>query len=83
MTSGSHSSYHALQTSISQSTARMGLSFQASYTFSKSLDDASAVPGGISGSPGAILQTLPRILLIRTPTKALPRSMLRTFSPSA
>ena len=60
MTSGSHSSYHALQTSISQSTARMGLSFQASYTFSKSLDDASAVPGGISGSPGAILQTLPQ-----------------------
>jgi carboxypeptidase family protein len=60
MTSGSHSSYHALQTSVSQSTARMGLSFQASYTFSKSLDDSSAVPGGISGSPGVILQTLPQ-----------------------
>jgi hypothetical protein len=60
MTSGSHSSYHALQTSLSQSTARMGLSFQASYTFSKSLDDTSAVPGGISGSPGVILQTLPQ-----------------------
>src|SRR6266403_1148218 len=60
MTSGSHSSYHALQTSVSQSTARMGLSFQASYTFSKSLDDTSAVPGGISGSPGVILQTLPQ-----------------------
>ena len=58
MTAGSHSSYHALQTSVTQSTARMGLSFQASYTFSKSLDDASAVPGGISGSPGVILQTL-------------------------
>jgi hypothetical protein len=60
MTSGSHSSYHALQTSVSQSTTRMGLSFQASYTFSKSLDDTSAVPGGISGSPGVILQTLPQ-----------------------
>src|SRR6266403_859991 len=60
MTTGSHSSYHALQTSVSQSTARMGLSFQASYTFSKSLDDTSAVPGGISGSPGVILQTLPQ-----------------------
>jgi len=60
MTSGSHSSYHALQSSVSQSTARMGLSFQASYTFSKSLDDTSAVPGGISGSPGVILQTLPQ-----------------------
>jgi hypothetical protein len=60
MTTGSHSSYHALQSSVSQSTARMGLSFQASYTFSKSLDDTSAVPGGISGSPGVILQTLPQ-----------------------
>jgi hypothetical protein len=60
MTTGSHSSYHALQTSVSQNTARMGLSFQASYTFSKSLDDTSAVPGGISGSPGVILQTLPQ-----------------------
>jgi hypothetical protein len=60
MTTGSHSSYHALQTSVSQNTARMGLSFQASYTFSKSIDDTSAVPGGISGSPGVILQTLPQ-----------------------
>jgi len=60
MSSGAHSSYHALQTSVSQNTARMGLSFQASYTFSKSIDDTSAVPGGISGSPGAILQTLPQ-----------------------
>jgi hypothetical protein len=60
MTTGSHSSYHALQTSVSQTTTRMGLSFQASYTFSKSLDDTSAVPGGISGSPGVILQTLPQ-----------------------
>src|SRR5216683_415736 len=60
MSTGAHSSYHALQTSVSQNTARMGLSFQASYTFSKSLDDTSAVPGGISGSPGVILQTLPQ-----------------------
>src|SRR6266481_1395383 len=60
MSTGAHSSYHALQTTVSQSTARMGLSFQASYTFSKSLDDTSAVPGGISGSPGVILQTLPQ-----------------------
>jgi hypothetical protein len=60
MTTGAHSSYHALQTSVSQNTARMGLSFQASYTFSKSIDDTSAVPGGISGSPGVILQTLPQ-----------------------
>jgi hypothetical protein len=60
MSTGSHSSYHALQTSASQNTPRMGLSFQASYTFSKSIDDTSALPGGISGSSGVILQTLPQ-----------------------
>jgi hypothetical protein len=60
MSGGAHSSYHALQTSISQNAPRRGLSFQASYTFSKSIDDTSAVPGGISGSPGVVLQTLPQ-----------------------
>jgi len=60
MSTGAHSSYHALQTSVSQNTPHKGLSFQASYTFSKSMDDTSAVPGGISGSPGVILQTLPQ-----------------------
>jgi carboxypeptidase family protein len=60
MSSGAHSSYHALQTGVSQNTPRLGLSFQASYTFSKSIDDTSAVPGGISGTPGVILQTLPQ-----------------------
>jgi hypothetical protein len=60
MSTGAHSSYHALQTSVSQNTPHKGLSFQASYTFSKSIDDTSAVPGGISGSPGVILQTLPQ-----------------------
>jgi len=60
MSSGAHSSYHALQTSANQNTPRMGLSFQASYTFSKSMDDTSAVPGGISGTPGVVLQTLPQ-----------------------
>lgn len=60
MTSGAHSSYHALQASAAQSNSRTGLSFQASYTFSKSIDDTSAVPGGISGSPGVILQTQPQ-----------------------
>jgi hypothetical protein len=60
MSTGAHSSYHALQTSVSQNTPHKGLSFQASYTFSKSLDDTSAVPGGISGSPGVVLQTPPQ-----------------------
>jgi len=60
MSSGAHSSYHALQASASQNTPQMGLSFQASYTLSKSIDDTSAVPGGISGTPGVVLQTLPQ-----------------------
>lgn len=58
MTNGSHSNYNALQTSATENYSRFGLSFQASYTFSKSMDDTSAVPGGISGSSGTILQTL-------------------------
>jgi hypothetical protein len=60
MTSGSHSSYNSLQTSATENFARMGLTFQASYTYSKSLDNASAVPGGIPSSGGVTLQTLPQ-----------------------
>jgi Carboxypeptidase regulatory-like domain len=60
MTNGSHSSYHALQTSVSQNQSRIGLSFQASYTFSKSIDDTSAVLGGLPSNAGTILQTLPQ-----------------------
>jgi len=60
MSSTGHSSYHALQTSASENFARLGLTFQASYTYSKSLDDASAVPGGIAASGGVTLQTLPQ-----------------------
>jgi hypothetical protein len=57
MVSDSHSSYNALQTSVSGTSARIGLNFAASYTFSKSIDDTSAVLGGIPGGAGAILQT--------------------------
>lgn len=60
MSTGSHSSYNALQTSLSQNASRIGLSFQASYTFSKSLDDTSAVLGGLPTNAGVILQTLPQ-----------------------
>jgi Carboxypeptidase regulatory-like domain/TonB dependent receptor len=60
MNNGSHSNYNALQTSISKSTSRIGLSFQASYTFSKSIDDTSAVLGGLPANAGTILQTLPQ-----------------------
>jgi Carboxypeptidase regulatory-like domain/TonB dependent receptor len=57
MASDSHSSYNALQTSVSGTNAKIGLNFAASYTFSKSIDDTSAVLGGLPGSAGAILQT--------------------------
>jgi hypothetical protein len=60
MATGSHSSYNALQTSVNQTASRIGLSFQVSYTFSKSIDDTSAVLGGIPSNAGVILQTLPQ-----------------------
>jgi hypothetical protein len=60
ITGGSHSSYHSLQTSVSKNSARAGLGLQASYTYSKSLDDTSAVLGGLFGTAGVILQTLPQ-----------------------
>jgi hypothetical protein len=60
MTSGSHSSYHSLQTSVTKNSARAGLGLQASYTYAKSIDDTSAVLGGLFGTAGVILQTLPQ-----------------------
>ena len=60
MSSGSHSSYHALQTSLTKNSARAGLGLQATYTYSKSIDDTSAVLGGLFGASGTILQTAPQ-----------------------
>ncbi len=60
MTSRSHSTYHALQSSVSKNSARAGLGLQASYTYSKSLDDTSAVLGGSIAGAGVVLQTLPQ-----------------------
>ncbi|MGP0019128.1 MAG: TonB-dependent receptor domain-containing protein [Candidatus Sulfotelmatobacter sp.] len=60
MTSGSHSTYHSLQASVSKNSARAGLGLQASYTYSKSIDDTSAVLGGLLGNSGTILQTVPQ-----------------------
>ncbi len=57
----SHSSFHSLQASAQKSSARAGFGFQASYTFSKSLDDTSAVIGGfLTASSGAVSQTAPQ-----------------------
>ena len=58
ITNGSHSTYHSLQTSASKTSLRYGLGFQASYTWSKSIDDTSAVLGGfVPGASGPVLQT--------------------------
>ncbi len=60
MTNRSHSSYDSLQLSAQKELTSTGLGFQSSYTFSKSIDDTSAVFGGfISGYSGAVSQTLP------------------------
>ena len=60
ITSDSHSSYHALQMSLTKNSARGGIGLQASYTYSKSIDDTSAVLGGLLGTAGVVLQTLPQ-----------------------
>jgi hypothetical protein len=58
MTNRSHSTYHGLQASLQKDLTASGLGIQASYTFSKSIDDTSAVFGGfISGFSGAVSQT--------------------------
>ena len=56
MSAIAHSSYNALQTSLSGTIARGGPSLQVGYSWSKSLDNASGVTGG-TGSTGAV--TLP------------------------
>ncbi len=61
MTNRSHSTYHALQTSLQGTIAHGGPGIQLSYTFSKSLDDTSSVLGGfISGASGASSQAWPQ-----------------------
>jgi hypothetical protein len=49
----SHSTYHALQTSLSGTVPNGGPGVQASYTWSKSIDDTSLVLPG-TGSTGAV-----------------------------
>ncbi|HEY1807667.1 MAG TPA: TonB-dependent receptor [Acidobacteriaceae bacterium] len=53
ITDTSHSSYHALQTSLAGTIRHGGPGLQAGYTWSKSLDDVSGLGGG-TGSTGAI-----------------------------
>ena len=53
ITNDSHSTYHALQTSLSGTVPHGGPGVQASYTWSRSLDNVSLVLGG-TGSTGAV-----------------------------
>ena len=53
ITDDAHSTYHALQTSLSGTVGRGGPGVQASYTWSKSIDTTSVVIGG-TGSTGAV-----------------------------
>jgi len=54
-----HSSYHALQTSLSGTVKHGGPGIQAGYTWAKSLDDVSGVVGG-TGSTGAVVVGFPQ-----------------------
>ena len=54
-----HSSYHALQTSLSGQLPHGGPGVQISYTWSKAIDDTSGVAGGIGGT-GAVSSPLPQ-----------------------
>jgi hypothetical protein len=60
VTTGSHSTYHALQASVTKNTPRLGLGLQSSYTLSKSLDDTSAVVSVYGGTSGPVIQTFPQ-----------------------
>jgi hypothetical protein len=53
ITNDSHSTYHALQTSLVGSVGHGGPGIRASYTWSKSIDTTSEVIGG-TGSTGAV-----------------------------
>ena len=59
ITGTAHSSYHALQTSLSGTVPHGGPGVQASYTWGKSIDDTSQVIGG-TGSTGAVAQGFPQ-----------------------
>ena len=59
--SDSHSTYHALQTSLSGTVGHGGPGIQAGYTWSKSLDNTSLVVGsGGTASTGAVAIGLPQ-----------------------
>lgn len=61
VTASSHSSYHSLQLSASGQSGHSGPGLQASYTWSKSIDDTSTVAGtSVTSTVGAISQAAPQ-----------------------
>lgn len=59
VTGTSHSTYHALQASLSGNMGHSGPSLQVGYTWSKAIDDTSAVQGGL-GATGAVTSPYPQ-----------------------
>jgi hypothetical protein len=80
LTNRSHSTFHSLQTGVQKTSPRAGLGFQANYTFSKSLDDVSAILGGLNGSSGTLQQTPRKIPGMSGPKRGHRRLMLRMWS---
>lgn len=61
MSNRSHSTYNSLQVSATKTSPRWGMGFQASYTYSKAMDDTSSVLAGFNGpTQGTILQAFPQ-----------------------
>jgi len=77
ITDTAHSSYNALQTSLAGTVKHGGPGIQAGYTWSKALDDTSAVTGG-TGSTGAVAPPMPQNPYDAHPKKGHPISMSRT-----
>ena len=59
ITATAHSTYHALQASLSGTMGHGGPGMQASYTWGKSIDDVSQVLGG-TGATGAVTVPFPQ-----------------------
>ena len=61
MTNRSHSTYHALQSSLQGNIGKNGPGVQANFTWSKSLDDTSSVLGpGVGSTSGAAIPAWPQ-----------------------
>ncbi len=61
VSASAHSTYHALQTSLAGTLAHGGPGMQASYTWSKSIDDTSSVSGASGAfATGALAQAFPQ-----------------------